>query len=79
MKSLITFKYYYIFINIINQFLLLYFPDIKFFILILVKAAVRKFCLFVAISVWKPGIAALCGIIFRAWDCVQARLQRGWI
>ncbi len=27
------------------------------------KAAVRKFCLFVAISVWKPAIAVICGII----------------
>ncbi len=33
------------------------------------KAAVHKFLLFVAISVWKPGIAALCGIIFRVWGC----------
>ncbi len=32
-----------------------------------IKAAVCKFCLFVAISGWKPEIAALCGIIFRAW------------
>ncbi len=39
------------------------------------KAAVRKFCLFVAISVWKPGIAAFCGIIFRAWGCESARLK----
>ncbi len=44
-----------------------------------IKAAVWKFCLFVAISVWKPGIAALCRIIFCAWGCAQARLQRGWI
>ncbi len=28
------------------------------------KAAVCKFCLFVAISVWKPEIAAAGGIIF---------------
>ncbi len=35
----------------------------------ILKAAVRKFCLFVAIYVWKPGIAAVCGIIFRAWGC----------
>ncbi len=26
-----------------------------------------KFCLFVAISVWKPGIADFCGIILIAW------------
>ncbi len=32
-----------------------------------IKAAVRKFCLFVAISVWKPGIAVTCRIIFIAW------------
>ncbi len=32
-----------------------------------IKAAVCKFCLFVAISVWKPGIAAACGIILLAW------------
>ncbi len=31
------------------------------------QAAVRKFCLFVSISVWRPGIAAACGIIFRVW------------
>ncbi len=43
------------------------------------KTAVRKFCLFVAISVWKPGIAVSCGIIFRAWGCAPPRLQRGWI
>ncbi len=34
-----------------------------------IKAAVRNFCLFVAISVWKPGIAVSCRIIFRAWGC----------
>ncbi len=45
----------------------------------LVKAAVRKFCLFVAISVWKPGIASFCRSIFRAWGCESARLQHGWI
>ncbi len=33
----------------------------------IVKATVRKFCLFVTISVWKPAIAAICGIIFLAW------------
>ncbi len=27
------------------------------------------FAFFVAISVWKPGIAVSCGIIFRAWGC----------
>ncbi len=30
----------------------------------LLTAAVRKFCLFVAISVWKPAIAVICAIIF---------------
>ncbi len=44
-----------------------------------VKAAVYRSCLFVTISVWKPGIAAFCGIIFlaRGWESV--RLQHGWI
>ncbi len=37
----------------------------------LFKAAVCKFCLFVAISVWKPGIAAGCGIIFLVWYVLQ--------
>ncbi len=36
----------------------------------LLKAAVCKFCLFVAISVWKPGIADFRGIIFLAWGWV---------
>ncbi len=43
-----------------------------------IKAVFRKFCLFVAISVWKPGI----GIIWNYLACVGcelARLQRGWI
>lgn len=31
------------------------------------QAALRKFCLFVAISVWKPGIAAIRAVIFLAW------------
>ncbi len=44
-------------------------------VLKLFKAAVRKFCFFVAISVWKPGIAAQCGIIFLAWGCVSARMN----
>ncbi len=35
--------------------------------ILILKAAVRKFCLFVAISVWKPGIAVSCGIILFAW------------
>ncbi len=35
MKSLITFKYLYIIIKNVDQFLLLYFPDIKKIILIL--------------------------------------------
>ncbi len=35
----------------------------------LFRAAVRNFYLFVAIYVWKPGIAVSCGIIFRAWGC----------
>ncbi len=34
-----------------------------------IKAAVRNFCLFVALYVWKPGIAVSCGIIFRARGC----------
>ncbi len=33
------------------------------------KAAVRNFYLFVAIYVWKPGIAVYCGNIFRARGC----------
>ncbi len=33
------------------------------------KAAVRNFYLFVALNVWKPGIAVSCGIIFRARGC----------
>ncbi len=49
------------------------------FEILLLKAAVRKFCLFVAIYVWKPGIAVTCGIILLAWGCTLARLQRGWI
>ncbi len=28
-----------------------------------IKAAVRNFCPFVALFVWKPGMAAFCGII----------------
>ncbi len=44
---------------------------------ILVKAAVRKFCLFVAIFVWKPGIAAACGIIFLAWAVSMCVSQSG--
>ncbi len=44
---------------------------------ILVKAAVRTFCLFVAISVWKPGIAAACGIIFLAWAVSMCVSQSG--
>ncbi len=36
---------------------------------IILKAVVRKFCLFVALYVWKPGIAVSCRIIFRAWGC----------
>ncbi len=33
------------------------------------KQPFRKFCLFVAIYVWKSGIAVTCGIIFCAWVC----------
>ncbi len=36
-------------------------------IIALFKVSVRKFCLFVAISVLKPGIAAVYGIILLAW------------
>ncbi len=36
---------------------------------ILFKAAVCNFDLFVAIYVWKPGIAVSCRIIFRARGC----------
>ncbi len=49
---------------------------------ILFKAAVCNFDLFVAIYVWKPGIAVSCRIIFRArglWSGVPARLQHEWI
>ncbi len=35
----------------------------------LFKAAVCNFYLFVALYVWKPGIAVSCGIIFRARGC----------
>ncbi len=45
------------------------------FIKMLVRAAVRKFYLFVAISVRKPGTAALSGIIFSAWGCDPAFRQ----
>ncbi len=38
-----------------------------FLILNVLKAAVRKYCFFVALLVWKPGIAVTCGIIFIAW------------
>ncbi len=41
---------------------------------LLVKAAVRKFCLFVAISVWKPEIAALCRIILIGWGNSQSQI-----
>ncbi len=40
---------------------------IKTVILWNIKAAVHKFCLFVAISVWKPGIAVTCRIISVVW------------
>ncbi len=44
------------------------FQTLMFFkISLYIKAAVCKFCLFVAISVWKPAIAAVCGIILLAW------------
>ncbi len=39
------------------------------------KAAVRKFGLFVAISVWKPGTAAVCGIISLVWDVLRLGSQ----
>ncbi len=46
----------------------LYFDPFKQFVPVqYVKAVVRKFCFFVGVSVWKPGIAVLCGIIFLAW------------
>ncbi len=38
---------------------------------IVLKAAVRKFCFFVAISVWKPGIAVTCWIISLTWGFVS--------
>ncbi len=45
----------------------LYFDPFKQFVPVqYVKAVVRKFCFFVGVSVWKPGIAVLCGIIFLA-------------
>ncbi len=43
----------------------------------LLKAAVRKFCLFVAISVWKPGIqlcaelSSVRGVVFRHGSCAD--------
>ncbi len=52
-------RYMFFFTFLIKQKILLF--KNKF------KAAVRKFCLFVAISVWKPGIAPVCGIILLAW------------
>ncbi len=50
-------------------FHLISFIKLLFMFFRLFKAAVRNFCLFVVISVWKPGIAVSCGIIFRAWGC----------
>ncbi len=40
---------------------------------------IALFCLFVTVSVCKPGIAAMWRIILLAWGCTPAWLQCGWI
>ncbi len=61
--------YIYIYTHVFTYALSVYCQCPVQFIKMLVRAAVRKFYLFVAISVRKPGTAALSGIIFSAWGC----------